>query len=304
MLRSLHTAALAGITLTSVALGSMLPGAVHASSPPDTAQVIAAQHNGYVVVGKELGVRVVRAAVALEQCQATTGVQTAQTCVSSRDALAKAENTLLLRGKDAINASEPASTDPIYASFPVIVAPQGDINAVIIELPAALAVGAVRVTTAVSGLTRHLPMAILADQSRNHPAKQVHDGGQLPTVWKACDGTWCLGRVDIHYSPAGQGWSLIFTYDVKFSQNCTNWPGQTIWGSNWVVSDSGIVGQSWSNLRYTNIANTSHNEEWPNANGNVTTTVNGQVTSTAYAHIAADMDCAGTHWNWTGNWTL
>jgi len=132
---------------------------------------------------------------------------------------------------------------------------------------------------------------------------RLRDGGTLPTSWNGCDGTWCYGHVSINYQPSGQAWNMNFAFDVKFSQNCSNAAGQTIWGSNWYVGGSTGMWQSWNSFRYTNTANSSHNEEWPNAYGNIS--FNPPLIGTPWtdaAHIGADMNCSGSHWTWSGDY--
>jgi hypothetical protein len=259
-----------GMTLgvSSLAAAPLSFGVVHgATATHHPAMARLGQQGSYVVVGKAISANVVRAVVALVRCQAANG-KYSPACAAVDQADAQAESALLQQGNAVLAATEPAASDAVYGAVPVIVFPGQTTSAVITELPVSLIGNAVNTLQSVDGSALS-PNRGRPAGSGIHPHVLSHDSGQLPTTWQGCDATWCYGHVRIQSRPIPtQGWSLIFSFDVKFSRGCTNAPGQTLWGSGWSVSDTAAQG-SWSNLGYRNNPNASHNAEHPWAYGNV-----------------------------------
>lgn len=278
---------------TTVALpGAISPRAAYADGiGRDVASAIASAHGGYTVKGKELSADVVRAVVAVERCEMSSGVAACDGPLKDEH---DAEATLVRRGRAVLDAAEPAAsvlsaTDAVYASIAVAVVPgaQGDTTGVYTPVSVAespLAHG--QVGDVVTPLSRLQTYA-----GRSHLLGRVHD--DVPVTAYNCDPTWCYGHGAVVYSPNGAGWHLNFDFDLKVP---TDPPGQ-VWGSNWRVTGGAVANQSWSNFAYSNSANGDHTEEWPIAYGTINFSLAGGTTQHT---VEIHCDLTGDSATWYG----
>jgi len=275
------------VTMSTIAA---LPQVTHSdtaradSTGRDVGSAIAAQHNGYVVKGKKLSADIARAVVAVERCEAVSGVAACDALLTAEHEL---EVALVRRGRAALDASEPVSTDTTYATVPVAVIPQGDSTLVYTVVPVSespLAKGQTIATTA--------PLVRLgAFVGHRSPLSHAHDGGNVNITEYGCDFTWCYGHGSVVYSPSGAGWHLNFDFDLKVSLD----PSGQVWGSNWRVTGGALFNQSWSNFAYSNSANSAHTEEWPIAYGTINFSAGGGYTSHT-VEIHCDLTANSATW--------
>ncbi len=292
-----------------------LPGTAHAYTPRMGAAAAAtatatatSQGTAYVVMGKEVGARVAAAVVAVERCErangtaASTLVSGDPACDSLRRAEHQAERALVVRGRGALDASEPAATDATYGKVSVTVIPQADGNSSMVITPVSVADAAMSQAGATSS---HLaPLSrLLATAPHVRPHGRVRDG--IPVQWYSCDSpqanpSWCYAHASIVYSPSGQGWNLNFDFDFK-KPGSPSTP-QQIWGSNWRVNGGSVCcNQSWSGQAYSNSSNGSHGEEWPIAYGTVTFSAGGANTSHS-VKIMCDISWNLQPMSWNGSY--
>jgi len=281
---------------TTVALpGAISPRAAYAAGiGRDVASAVASAHGGYTVKGKKLSADVVRAVVAVERCEMSSDVAACDGPLKDEH---NAEAALVRRGHAALDAAEPTASvasaaDAVYASVPVAIVPgaQGDTTGV--YTPVSVADSPLAQGQAGNVMT---PLGRLQTYAgRSHLLGRVHDN--IPVTEYSCDPTWCYGHAAVVYSPGGAGWHLNFDFDLKVSEPNLN--GQ-VWGSNWRVTGGG-VDQSWSNLAYSNSANSDHTEEWPIAYGTVNWSLGGGSTQHT-AEIHCDLTANSATWSGVTN---
>ena len=269
-------------------------GADRADTANGRALALAAAHQGYVVQGKQVAVRLLRAIVAYQQCVAAHGP--AAPCTATMAAVHRAEASLLRTGRRVLQPQEPATHDPLYATAPVVVSTQDGVSAVIAFLPPGVAAPARRAQRASAPPT---PATVAARTHGQDTRPNAGDAAQPP---HGCNALWCDAYVFLSYTPPGAGWTLALTSLVSLSARCASGPHPAVRSGAWHVAGRASQGQQWTNVRYTRSASATQARQWLRVYGTITM-AHPDGTGPLWSKVATldmGMDCTGSHWTWRG----
>lgn len=266
-------ASLLAITLVARSPQASAQTAPSAVSPQDTLLQMVAEHNGYLVSGKDLSARYARALSARLNCADAT------TCAPAHQQEDIARRALLARGRAVLDSAETDSSDPTYAQAEVAVLPGSDgSRAVITRLPVStLPADVLSAHTSNNGSGALQSIQAAGIRTRMHPdaVGRRSPRGQSIT-WLNCTdqpgNVWCWQHVYLDYGDTYG--TLYFDFIDQFKNTCsTNAGVNQVWGQHWNVY--GSSNDSWSGIGYTNWANSDHSTEAPSANGVATYSLGG-----------------------------
>ncbi len=269
-------------------------GADQADTAYGRALALAAAHQGYVVQGKQVAVRVLQAITAYERCVAVHGP--AAPCTAPREVVDRAEERLLRMGWRALRPQEPATHDPLYATAPVVVATQDGVSAVIAFLPPGVATPARLSQQASEPATS----AAVAARTHGQDARAGADGSAQPP--HGCTALWCDAYVFLSYTPPGARWALALTSLVSLSARCASGPHPVVRSGAWHVGGRAGPGQQWTNVRYTRSTSATQAWQWLRVYGTITM-AHPDGTGPLWSKVTTldvGMDCTGSHWTWHG----